>query len=72
MMITVCLPTYNGQKYVAAAIKSILAQSFQSFECLVVDDSSSDATVHIARSFADPRLRIYANKERLKDRKSVV
>jgi hypothetical protein len=63
--LSVCIPTYNGEEFIAAAIKSVLAQSFQDFELLVVDDRSTDATLDIVRSFTDPRIRIEQNEERL-------
>jgi glycosyltransferase involved in cell wall biosynthesis len=61
----VCIPTYNGEAFIAAAIRSVLAQRWQEFELLVVDDQSTDATFDIVRSFADPRIRLYRNDERL-------
>lgn len=63
--VSVCLPTYNGERFVAEAIASILAQRFTDFELLVVDDASTDATREIVRAFADPRLRLYQNEQRL-------
>ncbi|MGH8009930.1 MAG: glycosyltransferase, partial [Candidatus Binatia bacterium] len=63
--VSVCLPTYNGEEFIAEALKSILAQSLTDFELLVVDDCSTDTTLDIVRSFADPRIRIYQNAERL-------
>jgi glycosyltransferase involved in cell wall biosynthesis len=63
--ISVCIPTYNGAEFVANAIESILAQTFADFELLVVDDSSSDTTMDIVRSFPDPRMRICRNEKRL-------
>ena len=63
--VSVCLPTYNGAEYIAEALHSILNQTYQDFELLVVDDSSSDATLDIVQSFSDPRIRVYRNPERL-------
>ncbi|MCS6926809.1 MAG: glycosyltransferase, partial [Candidatus Binatia bacterium] len=63
--VSVCLPTYNGERFVAEAIASILAQNFTDFELLVVDDGSTDATREIVRAFPDPRLRLYQNEQRL-------
>jgi hypothetical protein len=63
--VSVCIPTYNGAEFVAEAVSSVLTQSFVDFELLVVDDGSSDATPEVVRSFADPRIRVYRNDERL-------
>ena len=54
--VSVCLPTYNGAEYVEEALRSILDQTYQDFELLIVDDGSSDATLDIVQSFSDPRI----------------
>ncbi|MBZ5536893.1 MAG: glycosyltransferase [Acidobacteriia bacterium] len=59
------IPTYNGEAYLAEAVKSVLGQTFQDFELVIVDDRSTDSTVGIIRSFADSRIRFTRNDERL-------
>ncbi len=59
--LSVCLPTYNGEAYVAEAVQSVLQQSYRAFEIVVVDDGSSDRTLDILQTFTDPRIRIYQN-----------
>ncbi len=59
--LSVCLPTYNGEAYVAEAVRSVLEQISTDFELVVVDDGSSDRTLEILQTFSDPRLRIYQN-----------
>ena len=54
--ISVCIPTYNGAKYIAQTIESILNQTFTDFEIIVSDDGSSDKTLEIVDSFNDPRI----------------
>jgi len=54
--ISVCIPTYNGAKYIAQTIESILNQTFTDFEIIVSDDGSSDNTLEIVGSFNDPRI----------------
>jgi len=61
-VLSVCIPAYNGASFLAESIKSVLDQSFYDFELVVVDDSSTDATVEVAHSFKDPRIRIFANQ----------
>lgn len=57
---TVIIPTYNRARFVCAAIESVLAQSFQDFELIVVDDGSTDGTGPlIASSFEDSRLKFF-------------
>ena len=59
--LSVCLPTYNGEAYIAEAVQSVLQQSYSAFEIVAVDDVSTDRTLEILREFADPRVRIYQN-----------
>lgn len=57
-IVTVLLPVYNGERYLREAVESILAQTLESFELLIVDDGSTDGTEAIYRSFTDPRIRV--------------
>jgi GT2 family glycosyltransferase len=59
--ITVILPVFNGERYVAEAIESILAQTCKDFEFLIVDDASTDQTSAILAGFGDPRIRVLRN-----------
>lgn len=61
--VTVLMCVYNGQRFLAEAIESILSQSYSAFEFLIVDDKSTDDSRDIVDSYKDPRVQ---------DRKSVV
>jgi glycosyltransferase involved in cell wall biosynthesis len=63
--VTVVIPVYNREKYLAAAIDSILAQTFTDFGLLVIDDGSADGSVEIVRSYRDPRIRLVCNETNL-------
>jgi len=65
-LVTVLLPVYNGERFLADAITSVLNQTFGDFELLVVDDGSTDGSAGILNSFNDPRIRVLKNEERLK------
>lgn len=65
--VSIGLPVYNGEKYVARAIESVLAQSFSDFELIISDNASTDATQEICRAYAgrDPRIRYYRTEQNL-------
>jgi glycosyltransferase involved in cell wall biosynthesis len=52
------MPVWNGEKFLAAAVDSLLAQTFTDFELLLIDDGSTDRTPEILRNYTDPRLRV--------------
>jgi len=56
--ISVVIPVYNRERYIGAAIASVLAQTFGDFELLVIDDGSTDGTGDVVRSFHDQRIRL--------------
>ena len=62
--VSICLPVYNGENYVAAAVESMLAQTFTDFELIITDNASTDRTEEICRKFAaaDPRVRYHRNE----------
>jgi glycosyltransferase involved in cell wall biosynthesis len=56
--VTVVLPVYNGEEYLADSIQSVLNQNLQGFEFIIIDDASNDASSTIIESFAiDKRIR---------------
>jgi glycosyltransferase involved in cell wall biosynthesis len=54
--ISILMPAYNTEKYIAAAIQSVLDQSFSAFELIIVNDGSTDGTKEIILSFQDERI----------------
>ena len=61
------MTAYNREKYIADAIESVLASTYNNFELVIVDDASTDRTVEIARSFAgkDERIKLHVNEKNL-------
>ncbi len=57
-LISVVMPAYNHDRYVAAAIESVLGQTYPEWELIVIDDASQDGTWEVLQSFKDARLRL--------------
>ena len=63
--VSVLMPVYNAEKYLAASIGSVLAQTYGDFELLICDDASTDGSAEIVRSFDDARITLMANASNL-------
>lgn len=63
-MVSIVLPTYNGEKYLRESLDSVLDQTFSDWELIVVNDCSTDETAEILDEYAakDSRIRILTNK----------
>src|SRR5512147_287645 len=57
--LTVVMPAHNAETTIAAAIRSILCQSYSEFELWVLESNSTDRTAEVARSFMDPRVKVF-------------
>lgn len=57
-LVSVVMPIYNREKYVAEAVSSIINQTFTDFEFIIIDDGSTDSTFKILRSFNDKRIKL--------------
>ena len=67
--VSILTTVYNRDKYLSACIESVLANSYQDWELIIVDDVSSDASVVIARAYEqkDARIKVYVNDKNLGD-----
>jgi glycosyltransferase involved in cell wall biosynthesis len=65
--VSVLMTAYNRAPYIAASVESVLGQTFDDFELIVVDDGSTDGTLEVVRGFArrDPRIRVEVNERNL-------
>lgn len=63
MKVSVCIPTYNGEKYIKAQLESILVQLRPGDEVIISDDSSTDSTIGIIKSFLDQRIKLLTNNK---------
>lgn len=64
-IITIAIPFYNAEKYLALAIQSVIWQTYQDWELLLIDDGSSDNSLAIAKEYEkkDNRIRVYSDGE---------
>ncbi len=63
--ITVLMPVYNGAKFLRAAIESILWQTFQDFEFLIINDCSTDESREIVNFYKDGRIKLIGNEKNI-------
>lgn len=65
--ISTIMSVYDGQKYIAQAIESILTQTFADFEFIIIDDGSTDNSLKMIRKYAqkDDRTRIVLNENNI-------
>ena len=62
--VSVVLPSYNHEPFLARALDSVLAQTYQDFEIVITDDASTDGSVDVLRTYAkqDSRIRLFVNR----------
>lgn len=61
--VSVIIPTHNRQRLVSRAVRSVLNQTYEDLECIVVDDASSDGTPQVIQTIEDERL-VYLRHDR--------
>ena len=57
-LVSVCIPAYNAERWIAGALESAVGQTYDELEILVADNASTDASVEIACALDDPRIRV--------------
>ena len=63
--VTIALPVYNGAKTLTLAVNSIINQSYQEWELIILDDASTDCSREVMRTFSDPRIHLVEGDENL-------
>ena len=66
MAVTIAIPFYNTEEFLPDAIRSVFAQTYQSWELLLIDDGSTDKSLEIAQSVKDPRVRVISDGQNKK------
>lgn len=62
-LISVIMPVYNTQSFIADSLISILNQSYPHFELIIIDDASNDKTINVINKFSDHRIKLLKNKK---------
>lgn len=60
-LVSIIMPSYNTGRFIAGSIRSVLAQTYQNWELIIVDDCSCDDTDEVVAGFADSRIRFIKN-----------
>jgi glycosyltransferase involved in cell wall biosynthesis len=71
MKVSVLMAVYNAESTIAAAMESLLTQTYQNFEIIIIDDGCSDSTVNIINDFRDDRVQVITNPENMGQIKSL-
>ena len=71
-LLTVLMPVYNAEEFLAESIGSVLKQTYYNFELLILDDTSTDNSLKIIKDYAkeDKRIKVLVNNENQKTAKS--
>ncbi len=64
-LVSVVMATHNDEPFIAEAVHSILGQSYEAFELIIIEDACSDGTADFLKTLNDPRVRIIHNQENL-------
>lgn len=64
-LVSVVMPVYNASLFLKEAIESILNQTYENFEFIIINDGSTDASLQIIESFNDPRIKLVNNERNL-------
>lgn len=63
-IVSVIIPVYGAEKYIAATVQSVLAQTYKNFELVIIDDASPDRSIEICQQFTDARIKIIHQSNR--------
>src|SRR2546423_14976021 len=62
-LVSVCIPVYNAERWLAGALESAVAQTYEELEIVVADNASTDASAEIASGFDDPRIPVERSRQ---------
>ena len=59
-LISIVVPVYNAEKYIGTCINSVLEQTYNNFELLLINDGSKDNTLEVLKRYEDARVKVYS------------
>jgi len=62
-LVSIILPVYNAERYIAFSIESVINQTYRNLEILIVDDASNDRSIELVQGFKDSRIKIVKNEQ---------
>ncbi len=63
--ISVCIPAYNSVNHIGKTIQSVLSQTMEDFELIILDDKSTDGTPEVIKMYSDPRINVICHPQNL-------
>jgi len=63
-LVSIIMPTFNSSKTIAQSVQSVLKQTYENWELIVVDNNSVDDTINIVKTYDDPRISVYYNENK--------
>lgn len=63
-LVSIIMPTYNSSKTIAQSVQSVLKQTYENWELIVVDNNSEDDTINIVKAYDDSRIFVYYNENK--------
>ena len=62
-LVSIIMPSYNTGKYIKQSIESVIAQTYENWELIIVDDCSTDDTEKVISQFYDDRIKFFKNEK---------
>lgn len=62
-LVSVCIPVYNGEKYINETLDCVLGQTYKNIEVIISDNCSTDRTIELIKAYNDSRVKIFSNEK---------
>ena len=66
-LVSIIMPTYNCAKFIKETIESVISQTYENWELVIIDDCSNDNTEEVVASFNDKRIKYYRLEQQLQE-----